>query len=101
MDPFKPYEPRRRTAPPKLTAADAEAVALTALGWIVADETLRARFLALTGCDGDELRRRAGQPAFLGAVLDFVLADEPTVLAFTEQQGMAPETPMLAREKLP
>ena len=47
------------------------------------------------------LFRSIGDPAFLGGVLDFILGDEPTVLAFVETEELAPETPMAARHKLP
>jgi len=102
MDPFKPYQPRPKTAPPpKLTTSDAEAVALAAVAWIVADDAMLTRFVTLTGCGADEIRLRLGQPAFLGAVLDFLLGNEADVIAFAAHQGFAPETPMLARAMLP
>jgi hypothetical protein len=101
MDPFKPYEPKQRSVPPKLTAVDAEAVALQAVAWIVADDAVRDRFVALTGCGADELRLRLAQPAFLGAVLDFLLGNEADVIAFAAHAGLAPETVLLARSLLP
>lgn len=101
MDPFKPYEPRKRAAaPPKLTAEDAETVALKAVGFIAADDELMSRFVALTGCGAEELRARLADRAFLAAVLDFILADETTTLNFAEGEEFAPETPMLARMRL-
>jgi len=60
-----------------------------------------SRFVDLTGCGEDELRLRLTQPAFLGGVLDFLLGDEPTVLAFIQQEGFAAELPLLARALLP
>ena len=62
---------------------------------------MRDRFVAVTGCSGDDLRQRLEQPSFLGSVLDFVLADENSVLAFAEVAGVSPEAPMMARLKLP
>ena len=103
MDPFKPYTPSTRPAPGPLVrnAEEAEAVALKAIAFIAADEELLPRFVALTGCGADEIRARIGDPAFLGGVLDFILGDEPTLLAFAEAAELAPETPMAARSKLP
>jgi len=103
MDPFKPYTPSKRPAAgPKIrTAEDAQAVALQAIAFIAADEDLLPRFLALTGCGLDDLRRRIGEPGFLGGVLDFILADEPTLLLFAEATELAPEAPMAARALLP
>ena len=101
MDPFKPYQPRPRVAaPPKLGPEDAQAVALKALTFIAGDDPLLSRFVALTGCGLDDIKARLGDPGFLAAVLDFLLADEQSLLAFVEAEGLAPETPMLARHKL-
>lgn len=93
--------PKPRQALPRLTAADAEAVALTAVAFVAADDALLSRFVALTGCGADDIRPRLAEPAFLGAVLDFLLGDEPTTLAFAEAEGFPPETVGLARALLP
>ncbi len=101
MDPFKPYQPKPRpSAPPKLGAEDAQAVALKALAHIAGDDALLSRFVALTGCGLDDIRARMADNGFLAAVLDFLLADEASLLAFAEAEGLAPETPMLARRLL-
>lgn len=101
MDPFKPYQPKSRpAAPPKLGQQDAQAVALKALTFLAGDEALLSRFVALTGCGLDDIKARMADDGFLAAVLDFLLADEASLLAFAEAEGMAPETPMLARLKL-
>ena len=100
MDPFKEYQPRPRATTPRLTVSDAEAVALQAVAWIIGNDEMRDRFVAVTGCGGDDLRSRISQPGFLGSVLDFLLADEGSVLAFAEHSGLPPETPMMARHKL-
>jgi hypothetical protein len=102
MDPFKPYTPSKRPpVPPKLTVEDAQAVALKAMAFIAGDDDLLPRFVALSGCGLDDMRNRVADPGFLGGVLDFILADEPTLLAFVEAAELAPETPMDARMKLP
>ena len=101
MDPFKPYTPTRHTAPPKLTVSDAEAVALKAIVWIIGDDEMLSRFVALTGCGSNELRDRITQPAFLGGVLDFLLGDEASVVAFAAHADFPPEVPLLARALLP
>jgi hypothetical protein len=102
MDPFKPWQPKPRiSAPPALDAEAAQAVALQAVAFIAADDELLPRFVALSGCGLDDLKARIEEPSFLGGVLDFILADEPTLLAFAEAGGFPPETPMAARAKLP
>jgi len=101
MDPFKPYQPKPRPfALPKLGAEEAQAVALKALAYVACDEVLLSRFVALTGCGLDDIRARVTDNAFLAAVLDFLLADEATLLAFVGAEALAPETPMLARRLL-
>jgi len=102
MDPFKPYTPSKRPAvPPVLTAEDAQAVALKAVAFLAADDDLLPRFVALSGCGLDDIRQRITDAAFLGGVIDFILADEPTLLAFVAAAELAPETPMAARNMLP
>lgn len=102
MDPFKPYTPSKRpAAPPVLTVEDAQAVALKAVAFIAADDELLPRFVALSGCGLEDIRQRISDAAFLGGVIDFILGDEPTLLAFVAAADLTPETPMLARMKLP
>jgi Protein of unknown function (DUF3572) len=102
MDPFKPYQPKPKLGvPPKLLVADAEVIAIRALGFISGDDTLLSRFVTLTGCGIDEMRGRIHDPGFLGGVLDFLLGDEVAVIAFAEATALHPEAAMLARCKLP
>ena len=79
----------------------AEVVALRALAWLVADEDLAGRFLAMTGCDGETLRQRAGLPEVLGSVLDFLLENETALLDFTQDAGLDPDSIGQARLRLP
>lgn len=85
-----------RSAPPS-----AEVTALRALAWLVGDEDRTMRFLAITGCDAEALRRRAGEPEVLGAVLDFLLEDEAALLDFAAFADMPPNTVAAARRFLP
>lgn len=79
----------------------AETIALQALAHIAADEDRIAAFLALTGLSVDELRKAAGDAHVLGGVLDFLLGDEASLLAFCETHDMAPDMPGRARRALP
>ena len=56
--------------------------------------------LALTGLTPDELRERLGDPAMLGAVLDFLCAHEPDLLAAADALGVTPQELAAAREGL-
>jgi len=79
----------------------AEALGLEALGWIAGQPELAGVFLGTTGGTADDLRTRAGDPEFLGFVLDFLLSDEAALLAFCEDARLAPDRPMRARASLP
>jgi adenine/guanine phosphoribosyltransferase-like PRPP-binding protein len=65
-------------------------VALAALAWILADTPRAERFLALTGLTPDSLRASVGEPATHRAVLEFLCAHEPDLVAAAESLGLAP-----------
>ena len=85
----------------KLTPEDAEAVAVSALSFVAGDSELLPRFLALTGIEARAIRHAAAEPGFLAGVLQFILAHEPTLMAFCEHSGTAPETVGRALHLLP
>jgi hypothetical protein len=78
----------------------AQALALRALAFLARDVERIGRFLALTGVAPDDLRHLAQAPDFLLAVLDHLAADEPLLLAFVAEEGVAPEAVGLARRAL-
>ncbi|WP_171326262.1 DUF3572 domain-containing protein [Halovulum dunhuangense] len=80
---------------------DAETLALGALGWIASDPDRAGAFLGASGASVEDLRDRAADPDFLGFVLDFLLMDEASVLAFAESLPCRPEDVMRARAGLP
>ncbi|MFN3388951.1 MAG: DUF3572 domain-containing protein [Allosphingosinicella sp.] len=79
---------------------DPETLALAALGWTLADEARAARLLALTGLTPDELRARLGDPSLLTAVLQFLEAHEPDLVACAEALAVSPATLVAARRAL-
>lgn len=79
----------------------AETIALQALGWIAAEDGLLEIFLDASGSARDELPERVGDPAFLGAVLDFLLQADQHVIGFCDTAGLGYEAPMRARRALP
>ncbi|CAN5604802.1 DUF3572 domain-containing protein [soil metagenome] len=79
----------------------AEDIAREALIWLAAEPGRMARFLAETGAAPASLGGLARDPGFLGAVLDFVLADEARLLAFAAACGIAPDAPARARRAMP
>jgi hypothetical protein len=79
----------------------AETVGLRALAWLAGNEELLPVFLGSTGASLDDLRAGAGDPAFLGSVLDFLMMDDAWVVAFCDAGGLPYEAPMRARGALP
>lgn len=79
----------------------AEALALRALAFILADERHRDRFLRLSGIAVDGLKTDLADPAVLGGVLDFLLGDEAMLIAFCDGEGIDPAVPGRARMALP
>ncbi len=76
------------------------AIALRVLVWVLSDEDRADRFLALTGMAPDDLRAGVGDPAIMGAVLDFLANHETDLVAAAQDLDIAPETIAAAWEKL-
>jgi hypothetical protein len=85
---------------PRQTPNDPHALALAALAATLTDERRARRFLDLTGIGTDDLRRRAGDPALLMALIAFLEAHEPDLLSVSEQIGVKPEQLVAARRAL-
>lgn len=83
------------------SADAAETFALQALGWLVGQDDLLPVFLGATGASESDLREQAGNPAFLGSVLDFLLMDDAWVIAFCDANSRPYEHVMQARAALP
>jgi hypothetical protein len=81
-------------------APNAATLALSALGWVLSDGPRAERLLNLTGLSADELRGGLGDPAMLGAVLDFLCAHEPDLVAAADALGVPPAELAAAREGL-
>lgn len=73
------------------TPNDAHTVALSALAATLTDERRARRFLDLTGIGTDDLRDRVGEPTLLRALIGFLEAHEPDLLAVSEQIGIKPD----------
>jgi len=71
------------------TNQTAEALALSALGWTLSDTGRADRLLALTGLTPDDLRSRLGEPALLAAMIRFLEAHEPDLVACAEDLGVS------------
>ncbi len=71
--------------------ADAQALALSALGWVLSDEDRAQRLLALTGLTPEILRDGLGDRAVLGAVLDFLAGHEPDLVLAADALEVTPQ----------
>lgn len=80
---------------------EAETLAIDALAWLVANDELCPVFLGSTGASVSDLRDRAGDPAFLGSVLEFLTMDDRWVVAFCDAAGLRYDQPLRARYALP
>jgi hypothetical protein len=80
----------------KRSAADPQEIAVAVLGWLANEPDMFGRFLALTGIEPAQVRNAIGDPGFLAGMLDFLMNHEPTLMAFCEASGIAPEAVMAA-----
>lgn len=79
---------------------DPTAIALRALAATLGEQRLAERFLSLSGIEPPELRQRASDPDVLVALLRFLEAHEPDLLAIAEELGVKPVALVAARREL-
>ena len=79
---------------------DPTAIALRALAATLGEQRLAERFLSLSGIEPPELRQRASDPDVLVALLRFLEAHEPDLLAIAEELGVKPAALVAARREL-
>ena len=79
---------------------DAASLALAALAWTLADGARAERLLALTGLAPGDLRDGLGEPALLAAILRFLEAHEPDLIACASDLAIAPSELVEARREL-
>ncbi len=75
-------------------------LALEALGWILADGDRAARMLNLTGLTPDILRNVVTETGTQAAILAFLEAHEPDLVAAADHIGVRPEALVRARQEL-
>ncbi len=80
---------------------NAETVGLQALAWLAGNDEIFPVFLGSSGATAADLKAQAGDPAFLAAVLDFLLMDDKWVTGFCDAAGLGYDMPMRARHALP
>ena len=78
----------------------AQIIGLQAITYIMANEDLLSRFIALSGSSQEEFREKIRDPIFLTACLEFLLANEVDLLSFCTDSDIDPSSPMQAFESL-
>jgi hypothetical protein len=78
----------------------AHALAVAALAFLASEPEHLGGFLAATGIGPNDIREASRDPNFLGGVLDHIAGDEPLLIAFAEQQRIAPTEIERARAAL-
>ena len=76
------------------------ALALHALGWILADEPRAERLLGMTGLSPDALRASLNERATLAAILSFLTAHESDLIACAAALQVKPEQLAAAAHRL-
>ncbi|MFM9852542.1 MAG: DUF3572 domain-containing protein [Sphingomonadaceae bacterium] len=77
-----------------------EILALSALAWTLGEPARAERLIALTGLDPGDLRARVGDADVLDAVLGFLEAHEPDLIACAAALGIKPEALVSARMRI-
>jgi hypothetical protein len=93
---MKPQSRRAR----RPSREEAEALAVSALAFVAAEPERLGRFLSLSGLGPETVRQAARDPAFLPAVLDYLMAHEPDLLAFAAELKLDPAAVAAARTVL-
>jgi hypothetical protein len=84
----------------RISADEAQGVAIEALGFLAGDPDRLGRFLAITGLGPENLRAAASEPGFLGQVLGHLAEDESLLLAFAANSGQDPGRVAAAHARL-
>jgi hypothetical protein len=90
-----PKSPKTATPYP-----DAGELSAAILGWMANEPEMLSRFLALTGITAGDLRGMAASSALATALAEFLLAHEPSLMAFSQASGLPPEAVESAWQKL-
>ena len=77
---------------------EAESVAIAAFTALTADEERMSRFMAVSGLRPDTIRQAVESPRFFAGILDYVVSDEPLLIALASEMqvrpGVGPEKPL-------
>ncbi len=77
--------------------AQAEIIAIRAFQFVLQDETLRERFMAITGLTPSEIQNNVTDSGLHLGALEFLLQHEPDAAAFCEAAELPPGTALVAQ----
>lgn len=80
----------------KKSAVNPHETAIAVLAWLANEPDMFGRFLALTGVEPGMVRNAMNEPAFLSGMMDFLMAHEPTLMAFCAATDTQPEAVVAA-----
>lgn len=80
-----------------MQATEAEIIAIRALQFIIGDETLCERFMAVTGLTPREIQESVADSGLHLGALEFLLQHEPDAAAFCETAELLPGAALQAR----
>lgn len=78
----------------------AQTLALQSMAFILQEDTLRDRFLALSGLGGDDIKARVEDQEFLASILEFLISFEPDLIACADALEEKPESLVTAWRSL-
>lgn len=81
-------------------ASDPESLALSALGWILAEPARAERLLTLTGLTPEVLRDNLTDRPVMAAVLEFLANHEPDLVLAADALNVSPAALIAAHETL-
>ena len=84
----------------RATTNDPTALGLRALATTLAHQRLAERFLSLSGIEPPELRQKASHSQVLAALLRFLEAHEPDLVAIADELAVKPAELVAARREL-
>lgn len=83
-----------------LSVEHAEAIAISAVGFLAADNERIGRFMAVSGIEPADLASQIGNRSFLAGILDYILSDETLLFLFCDYADLNPQMPHAARLQL-
>ena len=81
-----------------MQAAQAEIIAIRALQFVIGDETLCQRFMAITGMTPSEIHESVADSGLHLGALEFLLQHEPDAAAFCEAAELPAGTALQAQQ---